>query len=152
MNIFYLDTDIIKCAQSHCDKHCGKMIVETSQMLSTVVRLTGVEAGTKSFNPKHPCNLWAFKSLDNWLWLRDLGKSLGIEYFYRFGKYHKSLNVILSLPEPNIPRLGITDRPKAMPDVYKSDSVLESYRNYYKYDKVRFAKWTKRDTPKWMLT
>ena len=35
MNIFHLDKNPIKCAEYHCDKHVVKMILETSQMLST---------------------------------------------------------------------------------------------------------------------
>ena len=37
MNIFVLDTDPVKCAQSHCDKHVVKMVLETAQLLSTVM-------------------------------------------------------------------------------------------------------------------
>ena len=29
MNIFFLDTDVKKCAQDHYDKHVVKMILET---------------------------------------------------------------------------------------------------------------------------
>lgn len=38
MNIFYLDTDPVKAAEYHCDKHVVKMILETAQLLSTVLR------------------------------------------------------------------------------------------------------------------
>jgi deoxyribose-phosphate aldolase len=34
MNIFILDTDIKKCAEYHLDKHCVKMILETTQLLN----------------------------------------------------------------------------------------------------------------------
>ena len=39
-----------------------------------------------------------------------------------------------------------------MPDKYKvfADSIT-SYRNYYIGDKVRMAKWSKRDKPKWWV-
>ena len=39
MNIFFLDYCPVKAAEFHCDKHVVKMIVETTQMLSTVVSL-----------------------------------------------------------------------------------------------------------------
>jgi hypothetical protein len=37
----------------------------------------------------------------------------------------------------------------AMPDEYKVNSVVESYRNYYNGAKADFAKWTKRESPEW---
>jgi len=36
-----------------------------------------------------------------------------------------------------------------MPDEYRVDDVVESYRNYYKGAKANFAKWTKRNIPEW---
>ena len=39
MNIFYLSHDVAKCAMWHVDKHVVKMILETSQLLSTAHRL-----------------------------------------------------------------------------------------------------------------
>ena len=37
MNIFILDSNHEKCAQYHCDKHVPKMILETAQIMSTVM-------------------------------------------------------------------------------------------------------------------
>lgn len=41
MNIFILDNDIEKCAQYHVDKHVSKMILESSQLLCTAIRIHG---------------------------------------------------------------------------------------------------------------
>mgnify|MGYP003664126467 CR=1 FL=1 len=41
MNIFVLDEKVEKCAEYHCDKHVIKMILESAQMMSAVVRLQG---------------------------------------------------------------------------------------------------------------
>ena len=38
-----------------------------------------------------------------------------------------------------------------MPDEYKVDSVVESYRNYYNGEKVSFSKWKNREEPKWFV-
>ena len=44
MNIFYLDKEVVPCAQMHLDKHCVKMILEYAQLLSTAHRvLDGME-------------------------------------------------------------------------------------------------------------
>lgn len=37
-----------------------------------------------------------------------------------------------------------------MPDEYKTDNVVESYRNYYKGSKSEMAKWKKDNKPYWM--
>ena len=39
MNIFYLDQDIERCVQMHCDKHVVKMMTEYLQLLSTAHRV-----------------------------------------------------------------------------------------------------------------
>ena len=57
--------------------------------------------------------------------------------------------------KPDIPKLGLTKFYLAMPDQYKTDDVVESYRKYYINEKQRdkSGKWmmfyTKRDIPKW---
>lgn len=42
MNIFFLDRNIRKCAAYHCDKHVVKMILESTQLLSTALHLNGL--------------------------------------------------------------------------------------------------------------
>jgi hypothetical protein len=48
MNIFYLDHDVVKCAEMHVDKHVCKMVIEYAQLLSTAHRvLDGEHAATR---------------------------------------------------------------------------------------------------------
>lgn len=153
MNIFVLDENTDICAEYHNDKHVVKMILESAQMLSTAVRSTGVDAGYKSTHLNHPCNIWVRESIWNWWWLFDLAYSLHNEWQYRFDhpehKKHKSFEVILSLPEPKLPDLGLTPFAQAMPDEYKSDDAVEAYRNYYMNEKDHLAGWKKRNKPEW---
>ena len=44
----------------------------------------------------------------------------------------------------------MTEPPKCMPDEYKTDDYVQSYRNYYAGDKKRFARYTNRGTPEFM--
>ena len=44
---------------------------------------------------------------------------------------------------------GITEPAKAMPEEYKVDDVVESYRNYYRGAKKDFATWKMRSVPEW---
>jgi hypothetical protein len=39
-----------------------------------------------------------------------------------------------------------------MPDEYKHEDTVEAYRNFYRKDKIRFAKWKNGDIPKWILS
>jgi len=156
MNIFFLDMDVKKCAEYHCDKHVVKMILETAQLLCGVHHMTDRitdQVPYKLSHKNHPCAIWARESLDNYLYLCELGLALGEEYTYRYGKKHKSVEVIewcLS-NRPNIKDIGFTTPPLAMPDEYKVDSVVESYRNYYKGAKSEIVSWKNREIPDWFL-
>jgi hypothetical protein len=105
----------------------------------------------KLSHKNHPCAIWTRESLSNYLYLCELGLELCNEYTYRYGKRHKSLDVILwcIINRPNIPDKGLTEPAKAMPDEYKVKSVVESYRNYYRGAKNGFANWKMRETPSW---
>jgi hypothetical protein len=154
MNIFFLDTDTKKCAEYHCDKHVVKMILETAQLLCGVHHLTNqvnVEIPYKLSHKNHPCSIWTRESLSNYLYLCDLGLELCKEYTYRYGKRHKSQDVIewCLVNKPKIPDTGFTNPPKAMPDEYKVDDFVKSYRNYYVGAKSSIAKWKSRSIPEW---
>jgi len=154
MNIFVLDWDVKKCAQYHNDKHVVKMILETAQLLCGVHHMTPQvtpQVPYKLSHKNHPCAIWARKSLTNYLWLCELGLELSKEYTHRYGKRHKSQDVIEWCIEnkPNISDGGFTEPARAMPEQYKVKSVVESYRNYYNGEKVSFSKWKNRQTPTW---
>jgi hypothetical protein len=152
MNIFVLDYDIKKCARYHCDKHLVKMILESAQILCTVCSQCGIKTPYSTTHVKHPCVLWAGKSIQNWRWLKNLAKELNNEFQYRYQhhKNHKSYNVINSLQEPALPKIGLTQHPQVMPTQYKKpqNSVL-AYRAYYIGEKKPFATWKRRKDPRW---
>ena len=154
MNIFILDYDVKKCAQYHVDKHVVKMILETAQLLCGVHHLTPQvtpQVPYKLSQKNHPCSIWTRESLSNYLYLCELGLELCKEYTYRYGKRHKSQDVIewCLINKPNIPDVGFTEPAMAMPDEYKVKSVVESYRNYYIGAKSGFAVWKNREKPFW---
>lgn len=151
MNIFILDDDMQKCAEYHCDRHIVKMPIEYAQMLSTIVRKTGVDAGYKVTHANHPCTKWASESLSNWLWLRSLAQAINEEYRFRYGKKcnHASWDVASALPVPKIIDIGLTVFPQCMPDQYKTEFAVKAYRNYYVGDKQHIAKWSNRNVPDW---
>ncbi len=154
MNIFVLDNNPKLAAEYHCDKHVVKMILETAQMLSTCNRYFGLDEGYKSTHVNNPCNKWLRESLDNYLWLTELGFYLDEEYGFRYGKTHKSWGVIESLtipPKHNFPKTGLTPFAQVMPDEYRSSDVVESYRTFYAIEKRPILTYTKRPVPQWLL-
>jgi len=152
LNIFVLDLNIRKCARYHADQHVVKMILESAQMLCTVLNQSGVKTPYRSTHLHHPCTLWAGASLRNWKWLRSLALSLNDEFRYRFGKTvdHQSARVIKALPAPLIADSGLTEFAQTMPQKYRvpGDAVL-AYRRFYIGEKSRFAVWTRRRVPRW---
>lgn len=153
MNIFYLDTDLEQCARMHVDRHVVKMVTEYAQLLSSAVRLSGIDAGYKLTHANHPSAIWTRESLDNWLWLKELATELNYEWMYRYDHSvnHKAFDVIQSLPLPNIESKGITPFRLAMPDDVKVEDPVQSYRNYYNVHKQHIANWTNRDMPAWFI-
>jgi hypothetical protein len=157
MNIFVLDWDVKKCAMYHVNKHTTKMCVEYAQLLCGVHHTTESNVGNIPYrlsHKNHPCSIWARESMDNYLWLCELGMELCAEYTFRYGKRHKSQQVIEWCIDnrPNIPEEGFTVPAKAMPDQYKVEDVVQSYRNYYLGEKKSICNWKNRNTPSWFLT
>ncbi len=152
MNIFLLDKSIKRCAQYHCDQHVIKMILESTQILSTILHLHGMNAPYKPSHQKHPCIIWAGQSLQNWLWLRELIFALNNEYRYRYDSRvnHKSYDVAKRLNVPPLPNIGLLEHPQVMPEEYKvPKDPIKAYRNFYVFSKSKFAKWRKRKKPSW---
>lgn len=158
MNIFVLDLDPQKAAQYHNSTHVRKMILETAQILSTALRENGVTSDLlyKSTHKNHPCVLACKNSHSNFGYTLRLGLRLAQEFEYRFGKEHKSKNVLEHIcmllhfiPEGNF------NLPQCMPEEYKSNDIVRSYRTYYLKEKVlmkngkRMDDWGRRGTPKW---
>lgn len=153
MNIFVLDDNIELCAQYHCNQHVVKMVTESAQLLSTACRISGQDVGYQVAHKNHPCAIWARENVSNWKWLLKLTELLNEEYKFRYEKdvNHKGYEVAASLPVPNIPEGEMTPHPLCMPDEYKTNDCVESYRNFYNYDKSRFAQWKNRSMPSWFV-
>lgn len=160
MNIFILDTNIQKCAEYHCDKHIVKMPTESCQMISTALRIMIKENHPnflyKSTHINHPCNIWARGNWNNLYYLLRLANCLYWEYQYRYNKPDKHIRnkqIIdygLSLIPTSTCKYSWPSFALAMPDQYKADDAVESYREYYKKEKAHLFKWTKRKRPYWI--
>lgn len=152
MNIFVLDKHIDKCAEYHCDKHVVKMILESVQMLCTVLNKKGISTPYKSTHINHPCVLWTERSFANFSWLKDLAVALNNEYRFRFEKEsdHKSISVLHEISNYDFENPGLTEFAQTMPEKYKfPGDPVRAYRQFYLGEKMAFAKWTKRSIPHW---
>ena len=149
MNIFVVDYDPNKSAQDLCDKHVVKMILETAQMLCAAHPIG--TAPYKATHLKHPCTLWVARSIDNYEWLLTHGYALCREYTARYGKRHKTQDVLDWLAEhkPSIPSIGLTPFAQVMPDEYKDTDVVVAYRKYYIGAKANIACWNHSSKPSW---
>lgn len=131
------------------------MILESAQLVSTTIQVMLDKRVAELYKPthrNHPCTIWARTAPLNLQYLMHLGLGLCGEYTKRYGKYHKSGDILVScipyLDELKFPEEGMTKPALAMPDEYKCADPVESYRNYYRGDKRSIATW-KTEIPFW---
>ena len=177
MNIFYLDSDPVKSAELHCDKHVVKMIIEYAQLMSTAHRVLDgdlYEDRTannhrikrwrlgdsnmenvvyKASHINHPSAIWTRASDSNYQFVYDMFVALCNEYTHRYGRVHlteeKLKDLLQHLPN-NIASADFVEPPQAMPDDVKTTNAVDAYQNYYRVYKKDFAKWTDRQIPSFM--
>lgn len=164
MNIFVLDTDPKIAASYHCNKHVIKMILESVQMISTVLHSYGETRRTvKPGFQQHPCTLWAGRSKDNLKWLITLAIELDNQLFERYEKRHafsellEYFNEAVETLKFPYPEQGLTTFAIAMPDYlkelipkdYTSEQAVQLYRKYYNVEKAYFASWKGSKEPEW---
>lgn len=167
MNLFILSLIQKEIAEYMMDKHISKIILEAVQMLCSALRVLEPEENEtknkclyKLAHKNHPVTIWCRTSKANFVWVLDLIDCMHAEWKYRYGhpekKMHKSYLIAQYLRE-NMPsddkfeKVGLTPFALAMPDKYKTDDPVISYRNYYmSEEKQRIASWKKlRSKPDW---
>ena len=156
MNLFILSLNIRRCARYMIDKHVHKILLEAVQMLCTAVRVLTPNANFTGLyrlaHKNHPVSIWCRTSQANFQWTLDLIEELHKEWRYRHRhhKTHASYLVAQRLVMPTtFPETGLTPFAICMPDEYKTDDPVESYRNYYCGDKAKMASWKRRKQPYW---
>lgn len=147
MNIFALNDNPVLAAQMQCDKHVVKMVLETAQMLSTVVG-----GPYKPTHVNHPCTIWARTSQGNFNWLVAHGLALCNEYTRRYGKRHKCQEIIENIGFTadcsHIPLGPRTPFAQCMPEQFRQPNAVLAYRAYY--HSKPFAAWERgRAAPSW---
>lgn len=150
MNIFVFNEDPVLAANDHCVKHMIKMPLELTQMLCSNVNINNIVTPYRTCHINHPCTKWIRDSRDNFEWACEHTQALFDNYTLFFHKRHKSQDVfdIVKKYKDLYPNIGLTPFAQAMPDQYKSNNAVVSYRNYFKYEKAYLAVW-KNKIPDW---
>ena len=138
------------------------MCVELYQQLgSAVIRhgatedqmpLTSKGTPLKGGYHNHPCTRWCGDSRINFMWASTHAIALCLEYNRRYNRIHACEKGIRHLSDMQylIPDGDLTSHALAMPDQYKTDDAVYSYRQYYIHEKKDFAKWDKlNNIPDW---
>lgn len=162
MNIFWLEPfdgrpvkEVLRLnAQQHLNSWVGKLQVEAVQIMSASNLIHNYPCAYAMSHGRNNLNIWASECLENWILLYYYVEALEEERHYRYhtgGVYHKSYLAMKKMrPSPNMKRNGKpTLPPCAMPDKYKTRSLITSYRNYVIGEKQHIAYWGNRDEPEW---
>lgn len=107
----------------------------------------------------HCCNVWLRECTANWNWLMLHAMQMGEEYRLRYGRTHKSDDIIVNQILPLEPESDgsniVTPWAQAMPEKYQRHGALGAvfaYRAYYVAEKSKIAKWQhKHSTPSWWV-
>ena len=167
MNLFILSYIQREIAEYMMDKHISKILLEAVQMLCTAKRILAPDETVdqilyKIAHKNHPVTIWCRTSQENFVWTLDLIDEMHEEWRFRYGhpetKMHKAYLVAQILrrhipPKDAFSQTGLTKFALAMPDEYKSDDPVQSYRAYYMSPEKRaISAWNKkRSKPDWYV-
>lgn len=164
MNIFAVHTCPIRAATMLCDDHVKKMLIENCQMFANCFSperlampdcpLTQKGTVRKYSYYNHPCSKWLRESQSNMNWLLTHSFAIETERLYRGYNPHFSMCFIewvhKNFFDTVVKRGEQTPFALAMPDQYKTADPIESYRNYYRFEKKHLHTWGKRPIPYWI--
>lgn len=149
MNIFALDICPRKAARAHCDQHLHKMILESAQIVSSVLHASGNRSAWlyKPTHQNHPCTIWAGETNHNLMWLLELASELEVIRQELNCPYHASTDVIKFgidwLQATSHATSALADTPAlAMPIEIKMLPNLTPYQKYQEYYRRKNKQWT----------
>jgi len=156
MNIFATDPCPIKSAQALDDVRLNKMIVESAQLLSTALRIKGVDDPVlyRISHSHHPCCHWVRRNRSNFDWLVAHARAMLNERWWRgSGTQHKTDPVIrscaansLAIPEAPLEPFHNSSLFKDNPDVCQA--YRDTMNHKWDHDVIRVT-WKRRGPPQW---
>ena len=140
-------------AASHDNTRLSRSIIGTAQVLSSAFLYHGHESTVKPISTNHAFHLWIVESSINIRALHTFGYELCNQFRLRYGKVHKCLDFFKDT-EPVVSKIkdysnAHSTFPLAMPQEFKTDDVVDSYRNFWvskekmKYPKNKVPQWFK---------
>jgi hypothetical protein len=153
MNMFIFDYDMQKNVESYPDVYTYKILLESVQVLSSAYYFTNQPelAPYKLTHSGHPVCRWCRESQSNWNYLYELALHIYAEYNYRYGKSHKSGEILLKMIPPTLPVGNLTNFPQCFDEVYRCEDVVSGYRKYFIAEKTHIFKWKNRNVPDWVV-
>jgi hypothetical protein len=163
VNVFAVSRHPWKCARALDDLRLNKMMLETAQILCTVVNLEE-KAQRTPYRSSHVGNdiiKWAHANPQNWSWLYILGEAYGDEIIHRTGRRHASHLVVqgftLNWPwlcKPPTQNIEFINRARhlGLGLDFTDLPVHEAYKAYLnvRWDMAqRTPRWTNRNEPSW---
>lgn len=149
MNVFYTSPCPVISANNLCKVHLRSQYKESTQMLSTVLRLQGVEDDRlcKLVQPNHPCTKWLRKSIENYNWLIEHALAMKA-LLNKPSKSDERMEAILA-HTPNLPSTGFTEPPKVIntdewPQLKQTVVFDTTTVAYQKYLRVKYHNWVTR--------
>jgi hypothetical protein len=152
VNVFVTSPDPRACALALDDLRLNKMIVETCQILCTVLHLSG-RGSPELYKPayiRHPVVLWTARDARHYAWLVHHLEALFDERAFRFGSSeHRSLRLLpfLTIHVENLmaPEVFVNCTPyKDAPSVPLAYQM--TLRDKWRQDR-RSPTWSKRGPP-----
>jgi hypothetical protein len=162
MNLFVPSPEIRPSVEALDDKRVVKMVLETAQLLSTAIRILNPETTLpvyKMTHKNHPVSIWVRSSIDNYKYGMEYFVTICNEYTHRFGKTHKSMELLPHFceffkwlhTERNFP---MQQTPFANCTEFKTDEVHTAYKKTltakWNNDKIT-PRWTNRNKPMWVF-
>lgn len=164
LNVFVVSRYPELCAQALDDKRLNKMVLETTQLICTVLNKTyhSRVAPYESVHHNHPITLWAEGLPASLPWLYELGICYGNEIIYRHGRKHASHLVLegMTFKWPWLTKYRILQedqfhngaRHRGRGLDFTHLPVRKAYREYLNArwpDDKRKPVWTRRSPPSW---
>lgn len=156
MKIYLIGNTKEEIARSLTDKHVytlTKFYAEVLVSLHTEKTYLGDLAFNK-LKANHNVYNWVSESKQNYIWLYELFVAVATEYKLRYNKDHMSyINLNRTLVKvPKLPDVGLTAYKHNIPKKYLLSNELDTHRNYYANEKIRFATWRPpSEVPSWII-
>lgn len=160
MNIFVLDKDPMKCAESLDDVRLKRLAFENLEMISMAVYLHigKLYFPYRSEHLNHPVAVWVRSDLKNLQWALRYGLECCNEYKYRFNRsieyFRPYFKLQIELGFPPDTSSKVIFRNSTIKFKHISD-ITQAYRLHYKWklttqDKIIPKTFTKRPAPEWL--